>query len=133
MDFITYQGYTKQVGYLPVADAEKIYSTILENAKTATIEFKALWHDVVDAAIKYASMRAKWLTLSQQERIDADAQRTVLHNDLIFSITLLHGYFAEQGWNVDWIDLFNINGDIDRKRIGDFGCYVAYVYGVNAR
>ena len=36
---------------------------------------------------------------------------------------------SNQGNDVAWFEKFND----DRKRIGDFACYVAYIYALNAR
>lgn len=133
MNFVTYQDFTKTNGHLPVNEAEKVYQTILASVETTTPEFEALWQDMITAAIKYGTTRALWLTLSPEEQQKNEAKRTDMHNDLIFSITMLHGYFAQQAWDVSWINLFTVNDDIDRKRIGDFGCYLAYIYSLNAR
>lgn len=133
MNFVTYQDFTKTNGHLSVGEAEKVYQTILNSVETKTPEFEALWQEMIITAIKYGITRAQWLTLNEQDQQKNEAKRTEMHNDLIFNITMLHSYFAQQGWDVSWINLFLVNDDIDRKRIGDFGCYLAYVYSVNAR
>lgn len=50
--------------------------------------------------------------------------RTVTHNKVIYQLKILKGLASEQGNDVAWFEQFND----DRKRIGDFACYVAYIY-----
>ena len=58
-----------------------------------------------------------------------DESRTVSHNKVIYQLKILKGLASEQGNDVAWFEQFND----DRKRIGDFACYVAYIYALNAR
>ncbi|HGZ7275928.1 TPA: hypothetical protein ACOL2U_000921 [Streptococcus pneumoniae] len=78
---------------------------------------------------RYASARGKWLTLSREDKLANDESRTVTHNKVIYQLKILKSLANEQSNDVTWFEKFND----DRKRIGDFACYVAYIYALNAR
>ena len=73
--------------------------------------------------------QAKQQLSTREEKLANDESRTVTHNKVIYQLKILKGLASEQGNDVAWFEQFND----DRKRIGDFACYVAYIYALNAR
>ena len=55
--------------------------------------------------------------------------RTVMHDSVIHSLDELAAYTKEHGKEAKWRDELGYQ----RKRIGDFACYVSLIYGVFAR
>ena len=102
-----------------------------------------LWSDFVNAAAEYAYIRAKWLLKSKEQKAATDDSRTAAHNLAIISINSLARWFDKTGRNTDWRDDlgdafwkdpgYDPKLELHRKKIGDFCCYVAMIYGLNAR
>lgn len=55
--------------------------------------------------------------------------RTVMHDSVIHSLDELAAYTKEHGKEAKWREELGYQ----RKRIGDFACYVSLIYGVFAR
>ncbi len=55
--------------------------------------------------------------------------RTAKHERVIYCLKLLSRYLGQEGVDVSWFDAIEDN----RKQIGDFACYIAYIYSINAR
>lgn len=129
MNIFTYNNFTSEAGHLSFNEAEKIYNKLISSANHLDKEFQEYWHEFIVASLHYSQARGKWWTISQDERREFDSTRTTLHNKVIFQLKLLKGIIKESNGDTSWFD------DIteDRKRIGDFACYVIYIYSVNAR
>ena len=67
--------------------------------------------------------------MSREERMDADAGRTMTHDGLITSVNVLARIAEKEGVDNSWRDRL---GD-ERKRIGDFACFVSYITGISNR
>ena len=94
-----------------------------------------LYGELIAAAIKYATIRAKWSVMSREEKMEKDPYRTSLHNDVILQINILARYLRKAEKPASWRDLL---GDetadpMCRKVIGDFACYLVFVNGLCAR
>ena len=129
MQVFSYDDFKNEKEIMSFSEAEQIYSNLLNSSNQLDKEFQEEWTTFVLLCVEYASARGKWLTLSREEKLANDEARTVAHNKVIYQLKLLKGLANEQGNQVPWFDKFND----DRKRIGDFACYVAYVYALNAR
>ncbi|MBP5744982.1 MAG: hypothetical protein J6W58_01615, partial [Lachnospiraceae bacterium] len=67
-----------------------------------------------------------WEFMDYQERIDADPSRTRMHDTVIDSIEILARLANKEGMDISWRDdLGN-----ERKRLGDFACFVTYITGI---
>ena len=126
----TYQDYLKEENTLSFQEAETIYNTIIKDATKNDKDFYEHWNDVLAKAIKYANIRAMWHTsFSQTDRIEKDDIRTSAHDSFITNLNMLVRYMESQGKDISWITTLGSN----RKRIGDFACYLAYIYSINSR
>ena len=75
----------------------------------------------------YADLRAHWKITPKPQR--NNDQRTVKHDNVIASLDQLAECMKEQNLNADWREELGNQ----RKRIGDFACYVSLIYGLSAR
>lgn len=129
MQTFNYDDFKNEKGIVSFSEAEQIYSSLLNSSNQLDKEFQEEWTTFVLLCVEYASACGKWLTLSREEKLANDESRTVTHNKVIYQLKILKGLASEQGNDVAWFEQFND----DRKRIGDFACYVAYIYALNAR
>ncbi len=129
MQTFNYDDFKNEKGIVSFSEAEQIYSSLLNSSNQLDKEFQEEWTTFVLLCVEYASAHGKWLTLSREEKLANDESRTVTHNKVIYQLKILKDLASEQGNDVAWFEQFND----DRKRIGDFACYVAYIYALNAR
>lgn len=94
-----------------------------------------LYDDLIDAATKYAAIRARWLRMPREEKMNTDTLRTSHHNSVIIHFNMLARYLRMQGKKAEWRD--KLRNDEEnryyRKTIGDFGCYIVFVNSICAR
>ncbi|MEI7812850.1 MAG: hypothetical protein WCJ01_10555 [Ignavibacteria bacterium] len=84
---------------------------------------------LLDLAIRYANIRARWAVISREEQMEMNQSRTIAHNALINGCNILSENMAQNGESNAWR---NILGN-DRKIIGDFACYVSCLLGIATR
>lgn len=126
---ITYQEYLKESNALMFEMADQIYQMLLTNAPEHDAEFDELFYLFCQSAAEYAGYRANWLLMSMQEQLEIDETRTRKHNIFIKAKNDLSTYMYENKLNIEWDDIL---GE-ERKRIGDFACYLTYIRSINAR
>lgn len=127
----TYKQYKKNLHILLVEDAEEIYEKMLEEIDFNDSDLKELWDDLIKNALEYAAIRSQWLTFTKEERMDTGRNlvRTGKHNIVISSFNVLSRYLEKIGKDIKWREQL---GE-ERKRVGDFACYIAFIFGLNAR
>lgn len=81
------------------------------------------------SAVRYAQIRVDWYFADQEERIELDKERTRAHEALISNCNALARNMKVSGEDDSWRKRL---GD-DRKRIGDFACYIHAIIGIDAR
>ena len=86
-------------------------------------------------ATRYAAIRTNWLLFSREEKNEQDSGRTSCHNSVITHFNMLACYLKQQGKTAAWRNELGYEEDdlYNRKAIGDFACYFAFVNGINAR
>lgn len=94
-----------------------------------------LYGEIIGTAARYMEFRSRWNLWRWEERGEKDSNRTSCHDSLITKFNMLARYLRSQGKPASWRDVL---GDVEedpniRKRIGDFGCYLAFVSGLNGR
>lgn len=94
-----------------------------------------LYDELLEAAVKYAKIRADWVMMSREEKMEKDPLRTALHNNVILQVNVLARYLRQVGKPALWREEL---GDEEtdptcRKVLGDFACYLAFVSGLCAR
>lgn len=115
---------------LRIEEAMQIYDDILKSVEKCKIDDK--W-DFVNEFLKkaciYATTRQQWEFMPREERINKDSSRTITHNVFIDSINILARLLNSDGVETPWREQLGNQ----RKRLGDFACYVAYIIGLNNR
>jgi len=129
----TYQSYLEAKDRITFQDTEEIYNELRTAANTNNRQFQDLWKDVIQRAIDYVNFRAKYSIQTPNERSeDFDKTRTTKHNMFMYSLQDIVFFMDEQGWQTDWFKKIGTIKD-NRKRLGDFACYLVYIYSLNAR
>lgn len=124
-----YEEYLSKNDSLTFENAMQILEKIEADLDKNDEDAKDLFNDFLEGAIAYANVRAGWLLLSNDEKMDQDKARTLKHDSVINRINILARFYEKFGKDISWRTEL---GDA-RKRIGDFACYVAWIYGIRAR
>ena len=130
----TYEEYIKLPKALSFEQMQTIHKQIiLEVGKDS--EALELYDDLIKVATRYATIRANWLLLSREEKLDQDSGRTSCHDSVITHLNMLARYLKQQGETAAWRDElgYEENDSYNRKAIGDFACYLVFVNSINAR
>ena len=91
----TYEEYLQMPKSLPFNEMQELHAQILSGIDTDT-EAQELYDELVGASITYASIRAKWLTLTIEEKASTDSRRTSAHDSVITHINMLARYLDMQ-------------------------------------
>ncbi len=112
---------------LTYQEALEIYHTIQSQTDTSDPDIADLYQNLYQRAARYANFRAIWLTCTREERMDTDSNRTSAHDAFITAVDVISRLQKEEGkaWRARLGD--------DRKRVGDFACYLALFRGLEAR
>lgn len=125
---INYNSFLNEKDALSFEQCGKIHQTILDGLGSDE-EIIEIWQEFLKASMDYAYTRSLWLLWERSTRQEKDSGRTAQHEKVIYNIKLLRRYMEHAGQDVDCLKEIEDN----RKRIGDFACYIAYIYAVNAR
>lgn len=128
----TYEGYLNHPAgnILTIDDALKMYTALGESIAKCSAEDKMeFYDDFIKKALKYADYRCEWEYKSKEDKLTEDKYRTSSHDAFIDSLNLLSRLAAAEGIDNSWREEL---GD-ERKRIGDFACFVAYMTGISNR
>ena len=130
----TYEEYLKQPKAITFEKMQTIHMEMLAEIG-ADMEALELYGELTKVATRYAAIRANWLLLSREEKSEQDSGRTSCHNSVITHFTMLERYLKQQGRTAAWRDELGYEEDDpnNRKAIGDFACYLAFVNAINAR
>lgn len=124
----TYEDYESMPGSLTFEEMAALHKNIVDEAELDA-DSADLFKNVFAAAVKYSQSRAGWPLWDREKRMEEDSTRTSRHNQVIDSLNILARYLKSQGKPASWRDAL---GD-DRKRIGDFACYLVFIGSLNAR
>ncbi len=113
---------------LSVEDAAEIYRELMTAADDRDEDSVYLINNLHEKAVRYARIRAEWNLKSREEKIKADEGRTMAHNSFIAAVNMLARFQKDAG--KEWQDIL---GKEDRKRIGDFACYISLFLALDAR
>ena len=72
---------------------------------------------------------------SREEKQDKDSSRSASHNSLIVKFNQLARFLKMQGKTAAWRDTLGFEEDdkYNRKRLGDFACYIVFINSISAR
>jgi ribosomal protein L11 methylase PrmA len=129
---LTYKKYLEEKDRLTFQEAEEIHSQILQYAMNRDSDFQEYWEEMIRSAIFYANTRAQWSVQTLEERRNIDNSRTHQHNDFMINLKVIATYMKQQDWSTEWFDKLGTI-EKDRKRFGDFACYLVYINSLNAR
>ena len=130
----TYEEYLKQSKAITFEKMQIFHAEMLAEIGADT-EALELYDELMKVATRYAAIRANWLLLSREEKSEQDSGRTSCHNSVITHFNMLVRYLKQQGKAAAWRDELGYEEDdlYNRKAVGDFACYLAFVNGINAR
>ena len=130
----TYEEYLKQPKAITFGKMQIFHAEMLAEIGADT-EALELYDELMKVATRYAAIRANWLLLSREEKSEQDSDRTSCHSSVITHFNMLVRYLKQQGKAAAWRDELGYEEDnpYNRKAIGDFACYLAFVNGINAR
>lgn len=115
---------------ITMEEALQIYTDIFSGVKECKIEDKDQFvKNFITKACKYANARMLWEDYSTEERMANDADRSIKHNAFIDSVNILARVLNSDGIETPWREQLGNQ----RKRIGDFACFVSYIVGINNR
>ena len=107
---------------------KKYYDEILE-CRHKDDEVFEMWQDMLNKAIEYTSIRAKWSLMSKEEKIEKDAYRTACHDSFINSLKIYVRYLKQIGIELLSSEII----EQDRKTIGDFANYIVFKEAIKNR
>lgn len=104
-------------------DANIIYNQLLKSS------LKELVKSLLQAAVRYAGIRAEWEFKTAEERAEMNFERTAAHNRFIDACNILSRNQTKRGEDATWRQMIGT----DRKDIGDFACYLHAIIGIKHR
>ncbi len=106
----------------------KYYNGIVENCHEDDEAFDMFQH-LLNRAIEYSNIRAKWSLMSIEEKNEKDSYRTACHESFINSLKIYLRYLDKLGIKLLASELI----EMDRKIIGDFANYIVFAEAVKNR
>jgi hypothetical protein len=113
---------------MTIETAKEIHDGILASVQGDPALEQAA-RSLVQAAVRYARIRADWQMATLEERKGMDGSRTAAHNALIDACNIVSRKAVKKGRTAAWRGLLGQ----DRKEIGDFACHLHCLLGILAR
>lgn len=127
-----YKDYLNKSDALTMQEASGIFDRMCSAVDENDEDEEEIFQNLIKASVKYANVRAGWDLLSNEEKMDTDANRTACHNLVIMNLNMTARILELHSKDVSWRDELGDETE-SRKRIGDFACYVACIRGLLAR
>ncbi|MGI6117932.1 MAG: hypothetical protein ACOYBC_06030 [Bilifractor sp.] len=112
-----------------MSEADDIFRQLCTSLQSADKILVSLYTDMITKAVDYAGIRSEWLLLSPEEKKANKEERTLLLDTFIFTINELSGEMESRSIPISWRDRLGS----DRRRIGDWACYLSLFYSLNSR
>lgn len=122
-----YENYLKAPNFISFEEAMEIYEKIIAASPENDEGFEKAWDHAIERMTAYSDLRAHWKLTPKEDR--NNDQRTIMHDSVIHALDMLAIYMEDGKMDASWRQQL---GD-QRKRIGDFACYVSLIYGLFAR
>jgi hypothetical protein len=116
-------------GILLFSEALTLFELIEKNKIPMDSDFMELYSAFIKSAVDYAHIRSEWYLMDKAEKVQKDSFRTSLHNSFIDSCNILSRYMSKENLDSSWRERLGN----DRKRIGDFACYISAILGIKSR
>lgn len=131
---LTYDDYLTANDSLTLETMQRLHRELIAEIGTDPDALE-IYEELVQKANEYSAIRAKWLLLDREQKMEIDPRRTSCHDSLIVKFNMMARYLKMQGKSASWRDELGYTEEEpgNRKRIGDFGCYLVFVNSVNAR
>lgn len=128
------QDYEKMELSIPLERMVELHTQMLEEIGTDEDALE-LYEELVKQANRYVQFRSNWILWSREEKMEHDASRTSCHDSLIVKFNQLAKFLQMIGKETQWRkELGFIEDDpYNRKRIGDFACYIIFMNSICAR
>ena len=130
----TYEEYLEMPKSITIEKCFEIHKMMTEEVGNDE-DAVELYDEIIEKAVEYVSLRAKWTFMDKQWKMDEDPGRTRKHDALIVKFNQLAKYLKMQGKEAKWRDMLGYIEDdpYNRKVIGDMACFMIYVHGINGR
>jgi hypothetical protein len=128
----TYKNYLNHPAgdVLTIEDALDIYERMTASIEACSFADKTeFWNDLLKGAAEYTKVRNDWELMSREERMETDKSRTMTHDGFITSLNLISKIAEKEGQDISW----RMELGEERKRLGDFACFVSYITGISNR
>lgn len=130
---LTYKDYLQEPKRLTFDEMVRLHETIASEVGTDPEAF-GIYQKLIEKATEYANIRARWLSLSQDEKLEQEPSRIFCHDSLIVRFNMLARFLRIQGKTVTWRNILGGGSDpYTRKRIGDLACFLVFIESLNAR
>ena len=131
---VYYEDYLKLKKSISFEEALNLHKEMLEEIGVDEVAVE-LYKSLSAKASRYSGFRSEWVTLSKEQKIDKDSSRTSCHDSMIIEFNKLARYLRSVGKKAEWRDVLGEEKEdpYNRKKIGDFGCYLALINALNAR
>ena len=134
INILSYDEYLKTKKSLSFEEMQALHREIADEIGSDA-EAMELFEELMRTATRYSRYRADWLLLDNDQKLDIDSSRTACHDSVITHVNMLARYLKSQGKKANWRDTLGYEEEdrYNRKRIGDFACYLVFVNSLNAR
>jgi len=131
---VTYKEYLNAECSMTLEEMQSLHGHMIADIGTDADAIE-IYNELAAAAARYAGIRAGWLLLGRQEKMELDPSRTSCHDSVIIKFNMLARYLKTQGKEAGWRGRLGDEKEnpYARKRIGDFACYISFVNSLNAR
>lgn len=132
--FSTYSDYVIMQKSLTFEEMDHLYQTMISEIGNDEDSLD-LYQELLLTANHYSFFRSNWFLWSTEKKLEEDPNRTSCHNSLIIKFNQLARYLKMQGKSASWRDELGYEEDdpYNRKRIGDFSCYIVFLNSIHAR
>ena len=132
--FSTYSDYVTMKKSLTFEEMDHLYQTMISEIGNDEDSLD-LYQELLLTANRYSFFRSNWFLWSTEKKLEEDPNRTSCHNSLIIKFNQLARYLKMQGKSASWRDELGYEEDdpYNRKRIGDFACYIIFLNSIHAR
>ena len=130
----TYREYLTYEKAITIEQMEAIHNEIVEEIG-ADPDSQEIYEELLNACFNYAVIRADWSLMDNDVKMEKDPLRTSRHNMVILQLNLLARYLKKIGKAAAWRDKLGYEEDdrFNRKVMGDFACYLAFINGICER
>lgn len=130
----TYEQYLNLFDVITIDECIKLHHDMVEEIGDDEDALE-MYEFMLAKAIDYAVLRSQWTIKDRTWKLNEDPRRTAKHDALIDQFNILARYLKGIGKATDWRDALGYVEDdpSNRKRIGDFGCYLVFVHALNGR